>query len=181
MPKGKGGKHGKGKKSPSKKSKGKGRAKKDRERKGKDDDVGQSSHAEEGKSNLVDTGKAFSKKEQRKLKKEEKKKNKTSNPPTESTGFPDESNETLNVALGLSNTRSENENNINLSSNKDNSGQHLAKNDSVTSGETSSNSDQQSTSQCKQQDGAVEFTAKSKDAKSRKVLILIKLSKQDNS
>ncbi len=165
MSKGKGGKPGKGKNSPSKKSKGKGGAKKYHGRKGKDDDVGQSSHVEEGNSNLVDTGKALSKKEKRRLKKEEKKKNKTSNPPTESTGFPDESNETLNVALGLSNTRSENENNINVFSNKDNSGQHLAKNDSVTS----SNSDQQSTSQCKQQDGAVEFTAKSNDAKSRKV------------
>jgi hypothetical protein len=91
------------------------------------------------------------------------------------------------VALGQPSTNSENVGDIPLSSHEDNSDKHPTNDDSVTSGDTSSNCDQQSTSQHRQQgsdDGKLKekeasdskSTATSRDAKSKKVLIQHKKS-----
>ena len=135
-PKGRGGtqkKHNSSKNGKRKKSKEKGGEKKGSERK-EEDDVGQSSHVEEdNKRKVVDPGKPLSHKAKRKSKKELERKEKTSSHHTQSTGFLDESKDVPNVVVGQSNANSENVNNINLFSNKDNSGHHLGYNDNVIS------------------------------------------------
>jgi hypothetical protein len=180
----------KGRKGEKSSKKGQEKGKKDRDRKEKDD-VGESSHAEGGNIDHIDPEKPLSKKEKRRLKKEEKiekkEKKETSNDSTQSTGSPNESNEKTNVALRQTSTNSESVCDVPLSSREDNSDQHPTIDDSATSGDTSSNCDKQSTNQHRQQGpdddklkakGASNkgSTAKSSDAKSKKVLIQHKKS-----